>query len=107
MEESKPKPKSENSETETSHQPVDDNQAIELRKSSNPYLIKSKLNMQLDQIEELIRQIRFILNKLTPTNMQKLVNELLNLPIADEKSLKRMADVIYTKVKSTQMPLVS
>ena len=79
---------------------------ISLRRSVNAYKIKSQLNKKLNESEEVQREIRFILNKLTPTNMQKLINSLLLLPIT--KSKEYLEDLVNTIIsKALNEPLYS
>ena len=47
---------------------------------------------------ELFRQIRNILNKLTPQSIQKLAFQLINLPINNEDRLTNLLSIIFEKV---------
>lgn len=56
------------------------------------------INAQLDETEKCLRGVRAILNKLTPQNFQKLVNDLVNLEInADDSRLRGTIDIIFEK----------
>ena len=50
------------------------------------------------QTEELYRKFQGILNKLTPTNFQKLAEQALKLDITTEARLSGCIDKIFTKV---------
>ena len=73
-------------------------QDIQIRKTENPYVIKKLTNAELNEEEELFREVRNILNKLTPQNLQKLTISLINLPITTESRLKGSIDIIFEKV---------
>jgi translation initiation factor 4G len=70
---------------------------IELRNRANkPFIIERlKIKSEHNELEELIRDIRIILNKLTPQNLQKLTQDLTNLPINNEERLKITIDLIF------------
>ena len=51
----------------------------------------------MNENEELIREVRNILNKLTPQNLNKLTGDLINLAINTEERLKDSIDVIFEK----------
>jgi translation initiation factor 4G len=69
---------------------------IQLNVSENPYQIK-KTQSDLNEFEELLREVRNILNKLTPQNIQKLTSDLISLPINNEERLKSAIDIIFEK----------
>ncbi len=71
---------------------------ILIGKAENPYVIKKLANIELNEEEELFREVRSILNKLTPENLQKLTGSLINLPITTESRLKGSIDIIFEKV---------
>ena len=73
-------------------------QDIQIRKTDNPYVIKKLTNAESNEEEELFREVRNILNKLTPQNLQKLTVSLINLPITTESRLKGSIDIIFEKV---------
>ena len=61
-----------------------------------PYLISKILNMNLsDPNEKLYREIRNLLNKLTPQNMENITNKLINLPIETEEQLIGSIEIIF------------
>ena len=64
----------------------------------NPYVAKNLINIELDEMEILLSEVRNILNKLTPQNISKLTVDLLNLPITNEDRLKGCVDIIFEKV---------
>lgn len=68
---------------------------IELRRCANPY--KVKINETKDNYESFIRNLRYILNRVTPENFKKLTVELLNLPINSRRDLTSAVDVIFEK----------
>ena len=71
---------------------------IVLNTVENPYVIKKKTTqVELNEHEELLREVRNILNKLTPQNLQKLTGDLINLPINNEDRLKGSIDIIFEK----------
>jgi translation initiation factor 4G len=45
--------------------------------------------------EEVFREVRIILNKLTRQNFVKLTGDLINLPINNEDRLKGLVEIIY------------
>lgn len=67
-------------------------------RAENPYVIE-KLKQKNDQneLEDLLREVRNILNKLTPQNLNKLTSDLINLPINNEERLKASIDIIFEK----------
>jgi hypothetical protein len=71
---------------------------IMLNTVENPYVIKKKTSqVELNEHEELLREVRNILNKLTPQNLQKLTGDLINLSINNEDRLKGSIDIIFEK----------
>lgn len=70
---------------------------VKLKKSETPYIIKKLANEGIDEEEELFREVRTILNKLTPQNLQRLTASLINLPITTEYRLKGSIDIIFEK----------
>ena len=70
---------------------------IMLNTVENPYVIKKKTQVELNEHEELLREVRNILNKLTPQNLQKLTGDLINLSINNEDRLKCSIDIIFEK----------
>ncbi len=70
---------------------------IMLNTVENPYVIKKKTQVELNEHEELLREVRNILNKLTPQNLQKLTGDLINLSINNEDRLKGSIDIIFEK----------
>ena len=78
---------------------------VVLKKTETPYIIK-KLAMSTENVneeEELFRETRNILNKLTPQNLQKLTASLINLPITTEHRLKGCIDIIFEKAIDEQV----
>lgn len=73
------------------------NKDLPLKRTENPYVIKKMTDKQISEHEELIREVRNILNKLTPQNLTKLTGDLINLPINTEDRLKDSIDVIFEK----------
>ena len=53
------------------------------------------LNESTFKNEEIFREVRNILNKLTRQNLQKLTGDLINLPINNEDRLKGLVEIIY------------
>ena len=49
-------------------------------------------------LQLVVRKFRSILNKLTPQKFDKLVDQMLKLPIDSELRLKRCIDTIFEKV---------
>ena len=70
-----------------------------IRTVENPYVAKKLSNKELGEMEVLLREVRNILNKLTPQNISKLTDDLLNLNISNEDQLKGTIDIIFEKVK--------
>jgi translation initiation factor 4G len=70
---------------------------IVLKTVENPYVIKKLTNAELNEQDELLREVRNILNKLTPQNLQKLTSDLINLGINNEDRLKGAIDIIFEK----------
>ena len=68
---------------------------FELKKTENAYQVKRMAEM--DEHEQLLRDVRIILNKLTPQNLQKLTGDLINLPINTQKRLEDCIDIIFEK----------
>lgn len=76
---------------------------VVLKKTETPYVIKKLANENLNEEEELFRETRNILNKLTPQNLQKLTASLINLPITNEYRLKGCIDIIFEKAIDEQV----
>lgn len=75
-----------------------DGSDVEIRnRASKPFIIdRLKLKSEeRNELDELIRDIRIILNKLTPQNLQKLTNDLCQLAINNEERLKMTIDLIF------------
>ena len=70
---------------------------IVLNTVDNPYIIKKVAAVELNELDELLREVRNILNKLTPQNLQKLTGDLINLAINSEDRLKGSIDIIFEK----------
>ena len=70
---------------------------IVLNTVENPYQIKRKTQVELNEHDELLREVRNILNKLTPQNLQKLTGDLIHLSINNEDRLKGSIDIIFEK----------
>lgn len=66
---------------------------LQLKRTENPYQIKKVSN----ETEELLREVRNILNKLTPQNLEKLTHDLIKLNINTEDRLKESIDIIFEK----------
>lgn len=66
---------------------------LELNRVDNPYQVRRTL----DENEALLRDVRNILNKLTPQNLQKLTGDLINLPINTQERLEGAIDIIFEK----------
>lgn len=66
---------------------------LELNRVDNPYQVRRNM----DETEALMRDVRNILNKLTPQNMQKLTADLINLPITTQERLEGAIDIIFEK----------
>ena len=47
--------------------------------------------------EDLFRKVRNILNKLTPTSLNKFTNDLLDLPINTQEHLEGIVEIIFEK----------
>ncbi len=67
-------------------------------RAEKPYVPKKISNQEMNDTEDLFREVRNILNKLTPQNIQKLTLNLINLPINNEDRLKGAIDIIFEKV---------
>lgn len=76
---------------------------IVLKKTETPYVIKKLAGEGLNEDEELYRETRSILNKLTPENLNKLTASLINLPITNEVRLKGAIDIIFEKAIDEQV----
>ena len=74
---------------------------LALKRAENPYVVKTRANEILSENEELLRQVRNILNKLTPQNINKLTNDLIKLPINSEDRLRGSIEIIFEKVSSS------
>jgi len=74
-----------------------------LKKTETPYVIKKLASDNLNEDEELYRETRSILNKLTPENLQKLTVSLINLPITNEVRLRNCIDIIFEKAIDEQV----
>ena len=72
---------------------------FKLNRAENPYKIKHNL----DENETLLRNIRYILNKLTPTNLNKLTFDFINLPINTQVLLEGSIDLIFEKSINEEM----
>ncbi|CAF1155849.1 unnamed protein product, partial [Brachionus calyciflorus] len=72
---------------------------VALNRVENPYQVRKPST----EHEELIREVRNILNKLTPQNLQKLTRDLINLPINTEDRLKDSIHVIFEKCLDEQV----
>ena len=70
-----------------------------LKRAENPYVVKTRVNEGLSENEELLRQVRNILNKLTPQNINKLTTDLIKLPINSEDRLRGSIEIIFEKVR--------
>lgn len=83
------------------HQPpavIDLNKDVPIRnRAEKPYIPKKLASSDLNETEELFREVRNILNKLTPQNIQKLTGNLINLAINTEDRLKGAIDIIFEK----------
>jgi len=78
-------------------------QEVVLKKTETPYVIKKLAGETLNEDEELYRETRSILNKLTPENLQKLTSSLINLPITNENRLRNCIDIIFEKAIDEQV----
>ena len=76
---------------------------VVLKKTETPYIIKKLATENVNEEEELFRETRNILNKLTPQNLQKLTASLINLPITTEHRLKGCIDIIFEKAIDEQV----
>ena len=85
------------------HTEINLNKDIQFKKADNPYVIKKLTDSQLNEQEELLRDVRNILNKMTPQNLTKLTGDLLNLPINTEEKLEGAIDVIFEKCLDEQI----
>ena len=70
-----------------------------LNRVHNPYQIKR----HFDETETLLRDVRYILNRLTPTNLNKLTSNLINLPINTQERLEGAIDFIFEKSINEEM----
>ena len=68
-----------------------------LKRAENPYVVKTRAGEGLNENEELLRQVRNILNKLTPQNINKLTTDLIKLPINSEDRLRGSIEIIFEK----------
>ncbi|XP_071839833.1 eukaryotic translation initiation factor 4 gamma 1-like isoform X2 [Apostichopus japonicus] len=71
-----------------------------LRRSENawkPYSKKKKAPEGKHDDEELLRRFKSILNKLTPQNFQKLMDQTMQLPINSEERLTGVTDLVFKK----------
>jgi translation initiation factor 4G len=60
-----------------------------------PYIISKFSNMELNENETLFRQVRILVNKLTPQNMENITNQLISLPILTEDQLIGSIEIIF------------
>lgn len=63
--------------------------------TKQPYLTSRISNLNLDPNESLYREIRNLLNKLTPQNMENITNKLISLPIETEDQLINSIEIIF------------
>lgn len=68
-----------------------------LRHCSNPYRVIHNERENLCESEQFQRRIRYILNRLSPENNNKLTIEFLNLPLDSEENLKECIHLIWSK----------
>jgi translation initiation factor 4G len=69
-------------------------------RAENPYIpekLKPKTAAETNELEDLLREVRNILNKLTPQNIHKLTGDLIALPINNEERLNSAIDIIFEK----------
>lgn len=66
---------------------------VELHHAKDPYRVKKP--EELGEDESIERELRFVLNRLTPQNFQKLVIKLLNLPINSEERLQQAVNLVF------------
>ena len=80
-------------------------QEVELQKAENAWKPKDKLQQGKDSaepedpIKELERNVRAILNKLTPQKFDKLVQKFKDLPIDTVPKLEACIELIFEKVR--------
>jgi hypothetical protein len=67
-----------------------------IHKTENPYVLAIH-DPNLKGTEKVLRQVREILNKLTPQKFNKLASDLIALDISTEERLKGVIDVIFEK----------
>ena len=73
-------------------------------RAKNPYLIKKfQQRSENDPLYKLLRNTKYILNRLTVQNFEKLSIEFLNLPIEDEDNLRLIIDLIYEQSIDQQL----
>lgn len=77
--------------------PMSFKEDVKLKKVDNPYVIRKLTNKEQTELDDLFREVRNILNKLTPQNIQKLTSDLIALPINTEERLKGAIDIIFEK----------
>jgi translation initiation factor 4G len=80
----------------TQTQQINIDKDLQLNKADNPYIIRRVLG-EVSEQEDLMREVRNILNKLTPQNLEKLTKDLINLPINSEERLRGAIDIIFEK----------
>lgn len=69
-----------------------------MRHCSNPYrFVHKEEQNKLDESEQFQRRVRYILNRLSPDNNNKLTIEFLNLPLDSEERLKECIHLIWSK----------
>ncbi|CAF0823993.1 unnamed protein product [Brachionus calyciflorus] len=74
---------------------------VELHHTQDPYRVRK--SEELDEDESIERELRFVLNRLTPQNFQKLILNLLNLPINSEERLRLAVDIIFQNAISEEL----
>lgn len=65
----------------------------DLSQSKEPYRVKKP--EEIDEDESIERELRFVLNRFTPDNFQKLIINLLNLPLNTQDRLNNAVSIIY------------
>lgn len=70
----------------------------DVKSTSQPYIVTKLSNLKLDENESLFREIRNLLNKLTPQNMESITNQLISLQFNTEDQMTGAIEIIFKNV---------
>ncbi|RNA41890.1 eukaryotic translation initiation factor 4 gamma 1-like isoform X1 [Brachionus plicatilis] len=74
---------------------------VDLHHSQDPYRVQNA--DEIDEDQSIERQLRFVLNRLTPENFQKLVINLINLPLNTQERLNTAVNIIYQNALNEEL----